>query len=671
MKTHKCPPHGKFTVGWIAALYTEYLAAKQVLDVQYDDPVFDASKGDVNAYTFGRIGEHHVVIATLPSGVCGTHPAAAVLNGMKSSFPLLQFVLMVGVAGGAPTAANDVRLGDVVVGTKMIPYSVNKRYANGPQFNGVPIMSETKLLSATHKVRANIAEAHLNLESIVSEKFVETEQIRDIFQRPDDKYDRLYQPGYEHTSTCDCLQDDSLALTPLVARPSRKQYDRIKVHCGAVGSADSVVKDATERDRLAGEFDLLCFEMESAGLMAGFPCLPIRGICDYSDSHKNKRWQGYAAAIAAVFALSLLLTVPYEDSQAKGNDIDTEALRQHIDLVVQTVMRVASPPSDGRSLTLEDAGAAMAEIRDTVQKLTLLSETSAENLKNLNSANEAAMEATKTRLNDIEALQNNMKKLLDELLAKIAKQHENSPQEERKEWGKMQEDAQEQSMSLKKTTKSTTDAMRSTAATLNNVATVTNNHGIAAAGQKIGATESMVRTLFNGIGSFRNATSSPANSRSTPAANRQGRTASTRITARPRGVLAPPPPNMGVRAAPTSTNTTPGRPRLPPRNGTPGKTRPDINPARPPLPPRGPSTTTSIRENRPVLPPRPASSPLTRDETESYTSDGLGRVLLPPSPPIRTPSTERSLSSLVCHYLLMITDDKNSANSRNVASNLT
>ncbi|BCS27706.1 uncharacterized protein APUU_60754S [Aspergillus puulaauensis] len=78
--------------------------------------------------------------------------------------------------------------------------------------------------------------------------------------------------------------------------------------------------------------------MESAGLMAGFPCLPIRGICDYSDSHKNKQWQGYAAAIAAVFALSLILTAPYEDSQATGNDINTEALRQHIDLVVQTVM---------------------------------------------------------------------------------------------------------------------------------------------------------------------------------------------------------------------------------------------------------------------------------------------------------------------------------------------
>lgn len=40
--------------------------------------------------------------------------------------------------------------------------------------------------------------------------------------------------------------------------------------------------------------------MEVAGRMDSFPCLDICGICDYSDSHKNKRWQEYAAAVAAL-----------------------------------------------------------------------------------------------------------------------------------------------------------------------------------------------------------------------------------------------------------------------------------------------------------------------------------------------------------------------------------
>jgi hypothetical protein len=50
--------------------------------------------------------------------------------------------------------------------------------------------------------------------------------------------------------------------------------------------------------------------MEAAGLMDNFPCLVIRGICDYADSHKNKQWQGYAAATAGAYAKELLSVIP-------------------------------------------------------------------------------------------------------------------------------------------------------------------------------------------------------------------------------------------------------------------------------------------------------------------------------------------------------------------------
>lgn len=46
--------------------------------------------------------------------------------------------------------------------------------------------------------------------------------------------------------------------------------------------------------------------MEAAGLMNAFPCVVIRGICDYADSHKNKVSQPYAAAAAAAYAKELL-----------------------------------------------------------------------------------------------------------------------------------------------------------------------------------------------------------------------------------------------------------------------------------------------------------------------------------------------------------------------------
>lgn len=50
--------------------------------------------------------------------------------------------------------------------------------------------------------------------------------------------------------------------------------------------------------------------MEAAGLMNHFPCLVIRGICDYADSHKNDRWQRYASATAAAYTKELLAYVP-------------------------------------------------------------------------------------------------------------------------------------------------------------------------------------------------------------------------------------------------------------------------------------------------------------------------------------------------------------------------
>jgi hypothetical protein len=44
--------------------------------------------------------------------------------------------------------------------------------------------------------------------------------------------------------------------------------------------------------------------------MNHFPCLVIRGICDYSDTHKNMEWQGFAAMMAAGYAKDLLRQIP-------------------------------------------------------------------------------------------------------------------------------------------------------------------------------------------------------------------------------------------------------------------------------------------------------------------------------------------------------------------------
>jgi len=89
----------------------------------------------------------------------------------------------------------------------------------------------------------------------------------------------------------------------------------MRVHYGLIASGNQVIKDAKFRDRLNESLggNILCVEMEAAGLMNDFPCIVIRGICDYADSQKNKDWQEHAAAVAAACAKELLEYVQPSD----------------------------------------------------------------------------------------------------------------------------------------------------------------------------------------------------------------------------------------------------------------------------------------------------------------------------------------------------------------------
>ncbi|RKK99148.1 Vegetative incompatibility protein HET-E-1, partial [Fusarium oxysporum] len=118
--------------------------------------------------------------------------------------------------------------------------------------------------------------------------------------------DRLFKSKHDHVGGRNCDKCDSAWE---VERDQRLSTEP-EIHYGVIASGNKLVKDAATRDSLLEdtENECLCLEMEAAGLMDRFPCLVIRGICDYADSHKNDRWQRYAAATAAAFAVELLET---------------------------------------------------------------------------------------------------------------------------------------------------------------------------------------------------------------------------------------------------------------------------------------------------------------------------------------------------------------------------
>ncbi|OOF97880.1 hypothetical protein ASPCADRAFT_128069 [Aspergillus carbonarius ITEM 5010] len=124
------------------------------------------------------------------------------------------------------------------------------------------------------------------------------------FQRPD--RDRLYRVDYEHRGGRSC---EFCSEHGLVKRKRRSDSREIAIHYGTIASGNTVVKDPVLRDKWANtpRLNVLCFEMEASGMMPTFPSLAIRGICDYSDDHKNDEWHNYAALTAAAYTRALLL----------------------------------------------------------------------------------------------------------------------------------------------------------------------------------------------------------------------------------------------------------------------------------------------------------------------------------------------------------------------------
>ncbi|KAJ3547601.1 hypothetical protein NM208_g1444 [Fusarium decemcellulare] len=325
------PDLDTYTVGWICAIHTELVAAMGFLDDRHTEPV-GAPANDNNSYTLGRIGQHNVVIATLPHGQYGQTSAASVGRDMVRTFRNVRVGLMVGIGGGVPTK-HDIRLGDVVVSSPIRRSGGVIQYDYGTAMQGrgsvikgtlnqppLCILTAINTLSAEHEIDGH------NLEEAIQEVLEKKPRLLKRFQRPNPDTDRLYKSDFVHAdrdASCAAICSE----TNVVPRGERSSdEDNPKIHYGLIASGNQVMKDAIIRDRVSAEEDVLCFEMEAAGLSNHFPCVVIRGICDYSDSHKNDEWQGYAAMVAAAYAKELLLQISPKRVVAEGKIAEIEGL---------------------------------------------------------------------------------------------------------------------------------------------------------------------------------------------------------------------------------------------------------------------------------------------------------------------------------------------------------
>jgi nucleoside phosphorylase len=304
-----------YTVGWICALTTELVAAKSLFDEEYEVTLEAQAPGDNNSYSFGRMGRHDVVVACLPRAEYGIAPAASVARDMLRTFPNIRVGLMVGIGGGAPSPEHDIHLGDVVVsvpsGAKggVLHHNRGKTVQEQEfQLTGSLNQPPQFLLTAVGSLEADYEAQGHELNERIEEALSKRPRLKKRYARPSAETDRLYEACHIHRESPTCTAcKNNCGEENFIAREARGDGDDDPmIHYGLIASSDKLMKDATVRDNLAKEEGVLCFEMEAAGLMNHFPCLIIRGICDYADSHKNKEWQGFAAMTAAAYAKELL-----------------------------------------------------------------------------------------------------------------------------------------------------------------------------------------------------------------------------------------------------------------------------------------------------------------------------------------------------------------------------
>ncbi|KAK4062362.1 hypothetical protein Trihar35433_9183 [Trichoderma harzianum] len=331
-----------FHVAIICTLPLEYDAVSLVFDQFWDEDgdSYGRAHSDTNTYTTGSIGKHNVVLALLPN--IGTVSAAGAAANFRSSYSAVKLTLLVGICGGVPgTGVDEILLGDVVISKTVIQHTLGRQYPNKfmtkdtvydslgrPNKDIRSLIASFETERGRRQLRQKAGQYLRDLQSAAIK-----ERHRCSYQYPGVDEDKLFAASYHHkhraSQKCKCNQESdglceeaaqALCSTLMCDEGQLVRRERLlmkkdlglddaqcpEIFVGCVASGDTVMKSGEHRDRIARQRDIIAFEMEGAGIWDELPCIIIKGVCDYADSHKNKVWQPFAAATAASVMKAML-----------------------------------------------------------------------------------------------------------------------------------------------------------------------------------------------------------------------------------------------------------------------------------------------------------------------------------------------------------------------------
>ncbi|RSL57464.1 hypothetical protein CEP54_008277 [Fusarium duplospermum] len=384
----------EFEIAIICALPLEYDAVSYTFDEFWDQDgdQYGRARNDPNTYTTGRIGNSNVVLALLSR--MGKTNAASAAASIAMSYSGLRMALLVGVCGAAPRNGDEeILLGDVVISSSVIEYDFGRQYPDKfvrkdtlPDSHGRPNKDIRSLLVTLETDRGldRLEQGSISFLQKLQAAVSKTKH-RGKYGYPGTSEDTLFETTHRHKhhglTSCacrDCFNDSdpvcekaiNLACVdlgcnngPVVDRERLRAKQRAErdgesiaqhpaVHIGLVASGDKVMKSASERDRLSKEEGVIAFDMEGAGVWDELPCIIIKGVCDYADSHKNKKWQRFAAATAASTTKALLKCSIKADKPGSNPTFSESAATDAFKDAIRILNRITASQDQGHDTSI-------------------------------------------------------------------------------------------------------------------------------------------------------------------------------------------------------------------------------------------------------------------------------------------------------------------------------
>ncbi|KAL3474770.1 putative kinesin light chain [Aspergillus californicus] len=315
-----------FTIAIICALPLEAEAVEALFDEHYDrlGKYYGKKPGDLNAYINGRIGKHNVVLCYMPG--IGKVSTAAVTSSLQASYPGIMLALATGICGGAPLLPEyrEIFLGDVIISDLVIEYDFGRQYPDSFQRKtkakdtlGRPFQEIQALLKGlraenTFSKLQNQAQHYLYSLQETGTKWCHP-GVNDILFRASYLHKHY---NYSSPAGCSCFGSD--LPEQICEEAFQKDCDDIgcdqgeqircrkvskdiqtSIHIGPIASSDTIIKFGQHREEIVRKEKVIGFDVEGAWIWDNVPCIIIKGVCDYADSHKSMLWQAYAAATGA------------------------------------------------------------------------------------------------------------------------------------------------------------------------------------------------------------------------------------------------------------------------------------------------------------------------------------------------------------------------------------